>query len=301
MRKMKTGIALGGGGARGLAHIGVLRILENNGIKPDFISGTSMGALIGAMYAAGISAEDIEKRCDAFIRTDIYEALGFNNIPEGTSNNFFQRIKDKLKQKAMFYLSDVKMAFMDKNAVDSMIAYFLPPGNISDLKMPFSCIAVDIARGAEMVLTTGSVRSAVVSSMAIPGILPPVKQGGGIFVDGGVLQMVPAKALKNAGCDFVIGVDVSSKLKAVSAEELSSSFNISQRSSEIAYAVLTELQSGYSDYVINPPVGGVKWYEMKRLREVVLAGENETMKKIPELKKMIKSKSRKTLLKRIFS
>ena len=298
---MKIGIALGGGGARGLAHIGVLRALENSGVKPDMICGTSMGALIGAMYAAGISPADIEKRCNSFIGTDIYAALGFNSMPEGTSKSFYQRIVDKLKQKAMFYLSDVKMAFMEKSAVDAMIAYFLPPVNFSDLKFPFSCVAVDIARGAETVLGAGPVRPAVVSSMSIPGILPPVKQNGSVFVDGGVLQMVPAKALKNAGCDFVLGVAVSSKIKAVSAEELGSSFNISQRSSEIAYAMLTELQAGYSDYTIIPPVGGVKWYEMKKLHEVVLAGENETIKKIPELKKMIKSKSRKTLLKRIFS
>jgi len=301
MRKLKIGFALGGGGARGLAHIGVLRILRQNGIKPDIITGTSMGALIGAMYASGISIDEIENRCTAFIYTDIYRKLGFNNTPEETSKGLFQKLLDKMKQKIMFYLSDVKIAFMNKNAVDAMIAHFLPDADFADLKIPFKCVAVDITRGKEIVIDKGLVRPAVASSMAIPGILPPVTQGDGVFVDGGVLQMVPSKALKNAGCDFVIGIDVSSKISVVSAKELSSAFQISQRASDIAYAMLTEMQSGYADYILAPAVGGVKWYEMKRIREVILAGENEMMKKIPELKKRIKAMKWKTFFRRIFS
>ena len=301
MRKLKIGIALGGGGARGFAHIGVLRVLELNGIKPDIIAGTSMGALIGAMYSAGISVNDIEARLESFMHTNTYEALGFKNMPEETTKGFFRNLLDKLKRKIIFYLSDVKMAFMDKRAIDEMIAYFLPDADFSELKIPFSCVAVDITRGQEIVINKGSLRIAVASSMAIPGILPPVKHGDGVFVDGGVLQMVPSKVLKNAGCDFVIGIDVTSKLSVVSAKEFSSAFQISQRASDIAYAILTEMQSGYADYIFSPAVGNIKWYEMKRLREAILAGENEAMKKIPELKKRIKTKEWKTLLKRIFS
>jgi len=301
MRKFSIGFALGGGGARGLAHIGVLRVLERNGIFPDSIAGTSMGALIGAMYSCGMPSDAIEKRCEDFLHTDIFRSLGFDELAGDGQKTFFRGIADKIKRKLMSHLSGVKMAFMDKKAVEAMVAYFLPDIGFSGLKIPFSCVAVDICGGRETVIDNGPLRSAVMSSMAIPGMLPPVEHGEKVLVDGGVIQMIPAKALRCGCCDFVLGVDVSPKLIAVPAGKLGTALEIVQRSNDITSDMLREVLSAYADYILTPSIGDIKWYEMSRLKDAVRAGEDEMSEKIQELKKRLAEKKRKTFLARLFS
>ncbi len=300
MRKFTIGLALGGGGARGLAHIGVLRALEKSGIIPDSIAGTSMGALIGAMYACGMPVDAIEKKCSDFIRTDIYKSLGFDDARQEGQKTFFRDLADKIKRKVIFHLSDVKMAFMDKKAVEAMVAYFLPDINIAAMKIPFSCVAVDICCGSDMVIASGPLRQAVLSSMAIPGILPPVEHGHKVLVDGGVIQMIPAKALGGGCCDFVIGVDVSPKIRPVPAGELDTALAIIQRSNDITSGMLKELLSSHADFIIAPPVDDIKWFEMGRIQQAVRAGEDGVSAKEPELRKLIAEKKRKTFIKRLF-
>jgi NTE family protein len=300
MRKFKIGIALGGGGARGLAHIGVLRALEKNSIKPGCLAGTSMGALIGAMYASGMNVDEIERKCVAFLDTEIYARLGFENIPQGNSMGFWDSLVEKFKRKAMYYLSDVKMAFMEKSSVDAIVSYFLPAVDFKELKIPFCCVAVDILRGAEVVMDSGPVRKAVASSMAIPGFLPPVESEKGLLVDGGVLQMVPVRAARAMGCDFCIGADVSSNIGILSQADIKSAFKITQRATDIIGAELNRLQIKEADFMIVPPVGGVKWFEMKKVRECMAAGERETAGKIADLKKKLRAGWWRTAFKRVF-
>ena len=238
MRKFKIGLALGGGGARGIAHIGVLKVLEKNGIKPDFVTGTSMGAIIGAMYCAGLSTDEMEKKVAQFISTDIYRELKFDKMISPESKNIFTEIFGKIKEKVFFHLSGIKEAFLEKKSIDKMIEFFLPDIDFRDLKIPFACVAVDISQGKEVVFQKGPIWEAVSSSISIPGIMPPVKYEGGILVDGGAVQLVPVKVLKDYGCDFSIGVDVSAGLSAVSGDELKSAFDIANRTSEKTLSLL---------------------------------------------------------------
>ena len=291
---------MGGGGARGLAHIGVLRTLEKNGIKPDCIAGTSMGALMGAMYASGMSVDEIEAKCIAFLDTEIYSGLGFENIPQGSSKGFWESLVAKFKRKVMYYLSDVKMAFMEKSSVEAIVSYFLPEVEFKELKIPFCCVAVDILRGREVVMDFGPVRRAVASSMSIPGFLPPVESEKGMLVDGGVLQMVPVRAARELGCDFCVGIDVSSNIQILSHSDIRSAFKITQRASDIVGAELNRLQVKEADFMIVPPVGGVKWFEMKRVRECMAAGERETAAKIVDLKSRLRAGWWRTAFKRLF-
>lgn len=300
MRKFKIGLALGGGGARGIAHIGVLRVLEKNGIVPDIVAGTSMGAIIGAMYCCGMPADEIEKKLVSFMNTDIYKNLKFESIPQGESKNFIESIYNRIKQKAIFYLSSIKIAFLEKSTLGLMIEYFLPDIDFRDLKIPFACVAVDISHNKEIVMKDGPIWEAVLSSISIPGVMPPVKFRGHIYVDGAAVQMIPLNAVKEMGCDFVVGVDVGADLPEVSEDELKTALDISRHTSDIALSILRQIQIKTADFLLSPPVRNIKWFELKRFRECILAGENETAANIPELKKKIRNKQYRTFFKRIF-
>lgn len=176
----KIGYALGGGGARGLSHIGVMKVLEEHGIYPDVIAGTSIGALVGALYASGLRAGDIERA----MRLD-------------------------LKRLAM--LADVTWSLsglVKGKRVTSALKSFLGDLDFSDLKTPFACVATDIVHGQQVVLRTGPVISAVRASISVPGIFTPVNVRGRYLVDGGLINMVPVSICRDMGAEYVVGVNV---------------------------------------------------------------------------------------------
>jgi NTE family protein len=176
----KIGYALGGGGARGLSHIGVMKVLEEHGIYPDVIAGTSIGALVGGLYASGLRAGDIERA----LRLD-------------------------LRRLAM--LADVRLSFsglVQGKRVTSALKSFLGDLDFADLKIPFACLATDIVNGQEIVIRTGPVITAVRASISVPGLFTPVKVRGRYLVDGGLVNMVPVSTCRDMGAEYVIGVNV---------------------------------------------------------------------------------------------
>jgi NTE family protein len=178
--RAKIGYALGGGGARGLSHIGVMKVLEEHGIYPDVIAGTSIGALVGALYASGLRAGDIERA----LRLD-------------------------LRRLAM--LADVRLSLsglVQGKRVASALKSFLGDLDFSDLKIPFACVATDIVHGQQIVLRSGPVISAVRASISVPGLFTPVKVRGRYLVDGGLVNMVPVSTCRDMGAEYVVGVNV---------------------------------------------------------------------------------------------
>lgn len=174
----KLGIALGAGGSRGVAHVGFLQALEEEGIQPDYITGSSMGAIVGAAYAAGMSIEDIK---DVVLNLRIGRLIA----PTFKKGGFFSfRKARKILQK---YLGDI---------------------SFEDLKIPFRCVAVEINCGHVVELSKGKLLDGVIASATIPGAFHPVEKDGMRLVDGGVLERVPACRLKDMGADVVVAVDV---------------------------------------------------------------------------------------------
>ena len=185
--------------------------------------------------------------------------------------------------------------------MNEMIRFFLPDIDFHDLKVRFACVAADISHGVEVVFEKGPIREAVLASISIPGIMPPVKYNGNILVDGGAVQLVPVKVVKDDGCDFSIGVDVSTGPFTVSKDELKSAFDIATRTNEIALSILRQIQIKGADFLIKPSVNNIKWFEIKKFRECVLSGENETMKNISQLKNKVTTKKIKTFFSRMLS
>ena len=177
----KTGYALGGGAARGLAHIGVLKVLEEHGIFPDIIVGTSMGALVGALYAGGISINDIEQF-----------AL-------------------RLNSPRLALLADVTLplsGLVGGKRVVSLLKSILGDLTFSQMKYDFACVATDIRTGEQVVLSEGSLLEAIRASISLPGIFTPVKIGGRYLVDGGLINEVPVSVCRDMGAEYVVGVNV---------------------------------------------------------------------------------------------
>jgi NTE family protein len=192
MSRKKVGLALGGGAARGLAHIGVLEVLEKEGIPIDMVAGTSAGAIIGALHAAGISAAGMKDRVLAF---------------------------DWKKRRHLLDLSLPRTGFIAGGRITREIQNMLG-GDLafSDLEKPFACVACDLISGEEAVMTGGSVTEAVHASMSIPVIFQAVQRKGRYLIDGGLVNQVPVNVVKAMGADYIIAVNVvprhAHKLKA---------------------------------------------------------------------------------------
>lgn len=177
--KPKIGLALGSGSARGWAHIGVIRALQETGIKPDVLCGCSIGALVGAAYADG-DLDDLEKWTTGLTWQDV---VGLLDV--GLSGGLIKG--DKL------------IAFFEKHFVDK---------DFSALPLPFACVATDLANGREAWLKEGSVAAAVRASIALPGLFAPVNRDGRLLVDGGLVNPVPVSLCRALGADIVIAVDL---------------------------------------------------------------------------------------------
>ena len=178
----KFGIALGGGGARGLSHIGVLKALEKANIQPDYLTGTSMGGVIAAGYAAGLSPDDLEQI-----------ALEFTSVRK------LWRLADPTLPRRGLFQGDRLLDFFDQH---------IKGCTFEDLRFPLTLVAVDLNSGQEIHLQEGSVSEAVRSTVSVPGLLAPVECNGQRLVDGGLLNNVPVDVVSEMGADVTLAVDV---------------------------------------------------------------------------------------------
>lgn len=235
------GLALGSGGSRGVAHIGILLALEEAGIRPDYISGCSMGAVVGACYASGMSCEKM--------RDIVLQIKGRDVID--VSPGFV---------KSMGILRTKKM--------EEMIQSLLGDIDIRDMQIPFRCVATDLYSGKLHVFESGPAEVAVRASSTIPCVFRPVSYQGKLFVDGGCLCRVPAKQVKEMGADVVVAVDVLSN----TSEEITQVGNILDlvlRVFDIMDAQQTEMHGivdgDVADLVLKPVMKGISQYAVKDL------------------------------------
>ncbi len=186
MKRKTIGLALGGGGARGLAHIGVIKVLTTAGFKIDYIAGTSMGALVGGLYAATGDLDFLEKTFDAVREKDVLSIRKIAKHQDG-------------------------LLFKSKHPVEQILEKFVAGTKIEDCRIPFRAVATDASTGLEVVIDRGDIVKAIRASAAIPTVLPPVTLNGQILVDGGWSDPVPADIVRAMGADYVIAVDVSKR------------------------------------------------------------------------------------------
>jgi len=282
MKASKTwALVLMGGGARGLAHVGVLRVLERKGLLPDVIAGTSMGGLVGGFYAAGFSGEKLtgmlgglpfEERAGKTARPKILKRprnLFENIILSDTKNRFFAKIG------------------LDKgDAIEAYLKECVGDVLIEDLPIKFVCNAVDYVSGKEVLLAQGPLYRALRATMSLPLVFSPVKAGRALLFDGGVLSSAPVEAARAAGAEVTVLVDIHRPLKRVSREKLKSSLQIVQRTIEVASAASFDERARHADFVLRIPVdqGVLHFAEPEK---IAMKGERVAAAMFPALRKAV--------------
>ena len=257
-KKPKIGIALSGGGARGLAHIGVLEVLDDLGVQIDAVSGTSMGAIIGAVYCIGGRMEEVEK---LLVSTDWKSFMVFS----------------------AFQLS--RAGIMKEKKVDEILKKFLGDKTFEDCQKQFCCVAVDILSGTRVVLNSGSLREAVLASIAVPGVIPPVCKGNGLLVDGGVIEPLPTIAIQTLNPTFIIASSIvfekvrPEPVKEDNSDELKLSENrkmsiqaIIDKSMNTMQTQMVQSYLPYAQIVIEPRIGSFGFFDFDKSRDIIEAG-----------------------------
>lgn len=254
MNKPTIGLALGSGGARGFAHLGVIKVLLENKIPIDLIAGTSMGSLVASFYGAGLDIDRLYKLALAF------------------------------KRKYYLDFTVPKMGFIAGKRVKELIRVFTHSKNIEQLDIPIGIVATDLLTGEKVVFRNGPVADAVRASIAIPGIFVPEKIDGRILVDGGVIDRVPISVAKEMGADIVIAVDVSHvKIN----EEVTSIFDVILQSIDIMQKELVKYGEFSSDIMIRPHVGHYSSRAFTNIEDIITIGEEETRKQLPAIQEAI--------------
>lgn len=280
----KVGLALGGGGVRGLAHIGVLSVLEREGIGVDLIVGTSAGALIGGAYAAGLTTKDITARVDAYLNSPEFHESDIKSIGLSFSpapKTFFQRAQIFAKNPYYLVRALFKPSILPTEDFQTLINYLLPDIDIRDTRIPFRAVSTDLITGRQIVLSEGPLRQAVLASSCVPGAVEPVHLGEWLLADGGVTSLVPVHAAREAGADVVIAVMVDRDLPA--GVGIQTVKDVLYRAGEITANTLEAAELQNADVVIRPVVGDLHWTDFSRARDLVASGENATRVVLEEI------------------
>ncbi len=261
MARKKVGLALSGGAARGFAHLGVLKVLVENDIPIDFISGTSAGSIAGAAFASGLSVEQI---AEIGRKMSWFKMSGFSYSTKGL-------------------LSNASMGEFFRKT--------FPHDKFEDLPIPFAAVACDLETGDEIVLTEGDLIEAVRASCAIPGVFAPVIKDGKMLIDGGVISNVPTKAVKNLGAEIVIAVDVLAS-GATYWGKPSTLVGILFQSTMMLLRAASKAHHYRADVVIIPQIAHLRPDEIGKMDEFIKAGEVAALEKIDEIKSLISQEGR---------
>ncbi|WP_139492871.1 patatin-like phospholipase family protein [Brevibacillus dissolubilis] len=255
-RKPKIGLALGSGGARGFAHIGVLKVLDAHGIQVDMIAGSSMGSFIGCFYANKIPPDMMEK-------------LALN-----------------LKRKHWLDFGVPNLGFVTGAKAKELIRLLTHGKNIEDLAIPLAVVATDIETGERVVFREGPVDVAVRASISIPGIFVPERVGDRLLVDGGVIDRVPITVVKDMGADIVIAVDVA---QFDTRMEVKSIFDVIAQAIDVMEREILRYRMLSADLVIRPNVGHYSSISYSGVAEIIEEGERCALEHIDRIKELIEN------------
>jgi NTE family protein len=256
--KPKIALVLGGGAARGFAHIGVIRALEQEKIPIDMIVGTSVGSLIGAIYASDANSFELEWTAFSLERDHIIDYTLFSAL--------------------------TGLGLVKGDKLEGFVKEKIPVANIEDLKLPFAAVATDLNRGTRVVLDHGSVAKAVHSSSAIPGVFIPVEHQGRLLVDGGVIENLPSSVARERGADIVIAVDISVNVVNFNITNL---IDVMQQAVTIMSSENVQYTRKNADVIITPAVGDVGMLDFSQKKRCMQAGIEATQKAMPDIRETI--------------
>lgn len=259
---LKIGLALGGGGARGFAHIGTLKVFEENKISISAMAGTSFGSIIGGLYALYPSISIVEERSSGFLSSP-----SFNRI----RRNYLKGMAREKRRAGVGAISLSRQAFIKEEDYLGIMRSLAGNKFFEDTKIPFAATATDILNGNGIILDKGTLDMAFAASCSIPGIFPPVSLGNRILVDGGWSAVVPVEAARMLGADIIIAVDTSEEMNA--EIDLESGLGLLLRSDAVTRGILNKIQIKYADIIVRPDLKGIFWDSFHKAHDAAVAGE----------------------------
>jgi NTE family protein len=256
----KIALVLGGGAARGFAHVGVIRVLEQEKVPIDMIVGTSVGSLIGAIYAYDVNSFELEWSAFTLERENIFD-YDLMTVMTGMGAARGETLEEFVRAK-------------------------VPIRNIEDLKIPFAAVATDLHRGTRVVLDKGPVDHAVRASCSIPGVFQPVEHEGTLLVDGGVLDNLPVSVARERGADVVIAVDIG---VSIENKDISNLIEVIVQSIDIMAAENVRRRKQEADVLISPAVGSVGMMDFGQKKVCMEAGIEAARQALPEIRNKIEA------------
>lgn len=251
----KIALVLGGGAAKGFAHVGVIKVLEANGIVPDLVVGTSAGSVVGALYAGGYGGYELQK------------------------------IALKLDEGSVSDLTLPDRGFIKGEQLQEFINKSLGSRPIERLNRPFAAVATDLGSGEMMVFQRGNTGMAVRASSSVPGVFQPVAINGREYVDGGLVSPVPVKVARSLGADIVIAVDISAKPRYAKTDGL---LNIMLQTFAIMGQSISRQELATADVVIRPKIGGIGSADFEQKHLAILEGEKAAQEALPLIRNRLR-------------
>jgi NTE family protein len=273
----KIGLSLAGGGAKGFSHVGVLKVLDSLGVKVDYIAGTSMGAIVGGLYASGYSGKEIEK---IVMDTDFYSLI--MDPKSRKESSFYNKTVDKyllsipLKNGKITLPSSISTGQKNVYLLKELFKNVSNIDDFSKLPIPFMCVATNLESGNMQIFEKGDLVQSIMASSAFPSLMDPVKIGDSIYIDGAMTVNYPSKPLKDKGIDIVIGVDLNQDLSK--REDLNSIIAILNQVIDMNIHKDTKRQYKYTDINIKPNLKGMTATSYDEKKKILDSGYTEGLK-----------------------
>jgi NTE family protein len=263
-QRPKVALVLGGGGARGLAHVGVLKVLARERVPVDMVVGTSVGAIVGALYAAGVPPEDIGRMA---------EEVGWTKLTNLSTAGVVKLL--------------VSEELLSTQKMEGYLARRFGKKTFADLKVPFACVAADLRTGEQIILREGDVALAARASATMPGVFRPVPYRHRLLVDGGIVDNLPTDVAKLLGADIILCVDVPVDFSRTAPANVLTTLN---QALYIQGQVISQQRLSLADVVVRPKVADVNTFELWKSKECVEAGEAAARKAMPDVRRVLVSR-----------
>jgi NTE family protein len=294
-RHSKWGLALGGGGARGIAHVGVLKVLQRAHLIPDVITGTSIGALVGGAFACRPDADALEARVYEVLSPDSNENKPLKQISrlnwsEKSEATLYERLLRSIQKEIFLGMALLRNGVWSLEDLRSSVSAFLPDVDLTETPIPFVPLAVDLLTGEPVLLNKGSIIEAVMASCAVPGFMPPVSMGGALLMDGGLADLIPDRAARAYGAEKVISVDVGITL--CHETSIKDGVDAINRATDIMGYHLGDGARSRSELVIHPLDNHCSWTDFKGYKELVHRGEMATEACLDDIRKVLRKRPR---------
>lgn len=286
---LKIGLALGSGGARGLAHAGVLEALEEAGIRAQLVAGTSMGSIVGGLYAQDPDPTKVWHRLKAYVDNDDFASYWAPFVPRDESEeqdpqSRLSGVFDFMQRKMIAVKTVTQASMQDDIKLRGPLAELFGPVGFEDLTIPLAAVALDLVSGEKVVYTSGPVVDGIYASSAIPSVFPPVVSDGRIVCDGGGPFRVPVDTCRDLGADFVIAVDI----PAFEETQFSTGLDMILRSNTIARQRLNTFVCEQADFIIRPDVTQFHWADFSAGDACRQKGQDAGRAAAPELLKKLR-------------